>query len=121
MLTLAKATSNKMYVVCDDILTIDDPVYLWRFIHAQSRVEYLIELVNEAEQNRRYDLFTLVLPDDLDLIEGEYLYEIYQSPETGDEDFENMLLLANGVAKVQATFTDNDSYEPTGEDTTYAG
>jgi len=121
MLLLTKAISNKMYVVCDDILTLDNPIYLWRFVHAQTRAQYLIELVNSAEQNQRYDLFTLILPTDLDLTEGEYIYEIYQSDTTGDENYSAMLQLANGVARVQATFTDNESYEPTGTDTTYTG
>lgn len=121
MLLLNKATTNSMYVVCDDLLTITDPFYLWRFINTQTREEYLIELINEAEQNGRYDLFTLILPDDLDLAEGEYVYEIYQSSTQGDEDYSNMLLLSTDVARVQSTFTENDQYEPTGTDTIYTG
>lgn len=121
MLELTKASTNQMYVVCDDVLTITNPTYLWRFVHQVTRKEYLIELVNSAEQNGRYDLFTLTLPTDLNLLEGEYIYEIYQSDTPGDQDYANMLQLANGVARVQATFTDSESYEPTGEDTTYRG
>lgn len=121
MLELSKASTNKMYVVCDDVLTIVDPVYLWRFVSSQDQQQYLIEIVNEAEQNGRYDLFTLILPTDLDLQEGEHTYEIYQSTTPGDEDFENMPMLANGVARVQSTFTTNESYEPTGTDATYKG
>lgn len=121
MLELTKNSANQMFVVCDDILTIADPVYLWRFVHSQTRQEYLIELVNSAEQNRRYDLFTLTLPTDLDLQEGEHTFEIYQSATPGDEDYESMLMLANGVARVISTFEDNQSYEPTGQDTTYRG
>jgi len=121
MLLLNKASSNDMYVVCDDVITIASPVYLWRFVNSVTREQYLIEISNQAEQIGSYDLFELVLPTDLDLQEGEHTYEIYQSPLTGDVDFENMLELANGVARVIATFTDNESYEPTGEDTTYRG
>ena len=121
MLELTKASTNQMHVVCDDILTIANPIYLWRFVHSVTRKEYLIELINAAEQNGRYDLFTLTLPTDLNLLEGEYLYEIYQSSTPNDEDFTNMPQLANGVARVQASFTENQSYEPTGEDTTYRG
>lgn len=121
MLLLSKESLNKMYVVCDDVLTIDNPVYLWRFVNSVTREEHLIELVNSAEQNGRYDLFELTLPSDLDLNEGEYVYEIYQSDLSGDLNFDNMLMLTNGVAKVQATFTDSETYEPTGNDTTYRG
>lgn len=121
MLQLTKASTNLMHVVCDDVLTITNPVYLWRFVHSQTREEYLIELVNSAEQNGRYDLFTLILPTNLDLQEGEHIYEIYQSSTPGNQNYSDMLMLANGVARVQSTFTENESYEPVGEDTTYRG
>lgn len=121
MILLTKDSTNEMNIICDDVLTASNPVYLWRFVSQVERTEHLIELINSAEQNRRYDRFELVLPDDLDLSEGEYIYEVYQSTTPGDEDYSNMPLLANGIAKVQATFTDSDSYEPTGQDTTYRG
>ena len=121
MLLINKTATNSLYVVCDDILTITNPIYLWRFVHSQTRQEFLIELINSAEQNARYDLFTLILPTDLDLEEGEYFYEIYQSDTPSDEDYSTMLQLSNGVARVQATFIESEIYEPTGTDTTYRG
>jgi hypothetical protein len=121
MLLLNKDSENKLYIVCDDILTISDPYYLWRFIHEQTQKEYLIQLVNEKEQNRRFDLFTLTLPDDLDLEEGEYYYYVYESDTDGATDYENMNELTGNVLKVVSTFTANETYEPTGEDTTYRG
>lgn len=121
MLLLNKDSSNKMYVVCDDLLTIASPIYLWRFVNSLTREEYFIELDNAAEQIGSYDLFTLVLPTDLDLQEGEHNYYIYESDTPGDENYSAMTELSNGVARVISTFTENESYEPTGEDTTYRG
>jgi len=121
MIQLQLSSANKMYVVCDDILTITNPIYLWRFYNEQTKVESLIEISNSQEANNRFDLFTLTLPTDLDLKEGVYIWEIYESSSSGDTDYSNMNELANGTAKVVATFTSNTSYEPTGTDTVYQG
>lgn len=121
MLILNRSSENKMYVVCDDILTITNPTYLWRFYNEQTKEEHLIEIANETEQNPRFDLFTLTLPTDLDLNEGIFVWEIYESDTPGDEDYANMNELANGVARVNASFDTNTSYEPQGTDTVYQG
>lgn len=110
-----------MDVVCDDILTIEDPTYLWRIYNEQTKEEHLIELANKQEPNNRFDQFDLILPTDVDLKTGIYSWEIYESDTPGDEDYSNMNLLSNGTAKVVAQFTENDTYEPTGSDTVYNG
>ena len=121
MLLLQLNTANKLYIVCDDILTLTNPVYLWRFYNEQTKEEHLIEIANETEQNPLFDLFTLTLPTDLNLLDGTYSWEIYESASTGDTDYANMNQLSNGVAKVASTFTANTSYEPQGTDTVYEG
>lgn len=122
MENLSLNTVNKLYIKCSDLVTIDDPIYLFRFFNEQSKSDNLIELSNEASSNPRFDLFSLNLPDDLDLKEGVYLWEVYQSDTTGRTDYEDMPLLSNGIAKVLSTFEENDTYEPTtGTDTVYNG
>ena len=121
MIQLQLNTANKMYVVCDDILTITNPTYLWRFYNEQGKVENLIEIANETASNPRFDLFTLTLPTDLDLEEGIFAWQLFESDTPGDTDYGNMNELANGTAKVAATFDINTSYEPTGTDTVYQG
>ena len=121
MLQLIPNSENKLWVVCDDMVTVAEPIYLWRFYNRQTKKEYLIELSNETIANPRFDLFTLNLPDDLDLEEGMYTWEIYQSEETADENYLEMPLLSNGLAKVLTTFEENTTYEPTGSDTVYNG
>lgn len=121
MLQLIPNNENKLWVVCGDMVTVDEPIYLWRFYNRQTKKEYLIELENETVANPRFDLFTLNLPDDLDLEEGLYTWEVYQSEATSDENYLEMPLLSNGLAKVLTTFEENTTYEPTGNDTVYNG
>lgn len=121
MLRLSLNSANTLNVKCDDILTITDPVYLWRIFNEQTKEEHLIELTNAQEQNPRFDQFTLTLPTDLDLKAGVYFWEIYESSTPGDEDYENMNRLSDGLMKVLGEFTANSSYEPTGTDTVYNG
>lgn len=111
---------NKMYLVCHDIATIEDPIYLFRFVNAQTQEQYLIELDNLAIGNSRFDLFELALPDDLDLPAGMYHYHVYQSEEENDENFEGMPELASGRVDVATEFIENETYEPTdGPDEVY--
>ena len=84
MLIISKATANKLNVVCDDILTLTDPVYLWRFVNKTTQIENLIELENQLPSNPRFDQFNLTLPTDLDLESGEYEWYVYVEEITTD-------------------------------------
>lgn len=121
MLHLKQSEINKMYLVCDDILTIENPVYLFRFINVQTVKEDLIELVNELPSNPRGDLFSLELPTQLDLETGYYSYYIYESVNSGDNNFESMPLLASGKMEVKTIFENDTIYENSGEDIVYKG
>lgn len=113
MLHLQKDTANKIYIQVSDLVIIDNPVYLFRFLNTQTQREYLVELTNEYPDNRRFDLFTLTLPDDLDLDTGLYRYWVYESDTTGRTDYANMRTLAENSAELDRTFTSNTVYEPT--------
>lgn len=118
-LILYQNTNNKMPIVTDDIITITSPVYLWRFVNCQTKVENLIELDNTTPEIERCDIFFLNLPVDLELEIGMYEYHVYQSDTPGDEDFEEMLELATGRADVKPTVAEITTYEPTGTDEVY--
>lgn len=113
MLTLQKNKVNTLDVVCNDLLTIQDPVYLWRFVNNVTQQEYLIELENQQPVNPRFDQFLLNLPDDLNLNYGEFSWYIYQSDTPGDEIYDSMILLSSGDMRIIANFLENKSYEPT--------
>jgi len=119
MLHLSQNSTNELYVVCDDILTINNPYYLWRFVHNQTQVEYLIFLTNTEQQNPRFDLFDLVLPTDLDLSTGHYSWWIYEKDNNSDTDYDGLNVLSNGAAEVRTTFEEETEYESTETDKVY--
>ena len=119
MLHLSQNSTNALYVVCDDLLTIDSPYYLWRFVHNQTQVEYLIFLTNSKSDNPRFDLFSLVLPTDLDLSTGHYSWWIYEKDNNSNTDYDGLNVLSNGAAEVLTSFESDTDYEPTDTDTVY--
>lgn len=122
MILLNKATTNTMYVQCDDVLTYSSPYYYFLFKHQQTGEEFLKELVNTTSANERIDIFTLILPTDLDLDEGEYDLKIYESETTGSSTLPNdAVKLSDYAARVIATFNENAEHEPTGQDKVYRG
>lgn len=122
MLHLSLNTANKLYIVVSDMVLIDNPIYLFRFENTQTTTDYLVELTNEEPDNKRFDLFTLTTPTDLDLDSGLYRYWVYESDTTGRTDWENMRVLTEGAADLDRTFTANKVYEPTDtKDTVYKG
>lgn len=121
MLHITTNEINNLYVVCDDVLTESNVVYLWRFVNQQTTEDYLIELNNILLNNPRADLFRLNHPLELDLKTGEHRYYIYQSDTEGREDFENMKLLAEGRAEVETIFQEDINYERESEDIVYKG
>lgn len=122
MLIINKDTANKLNIVCDDILTLTDPVYLWRFVNKTTQVENLIELENQLPSNPRFDKFNLTLPTDLDLESGEYEWFVYESPLTGDTDYSSMNLLSSGDLRVNSDLDQGTSYTPTaGQNYEYNG
>ena len=122
MLIINKDTANKLNIVCDDILTLTDPVYLWRFVNKTTQVENLIELENQLPSNPRFDKFNLTLPTDLDLESGEYEWFVYESPLTGETDYSSMNLLSSGDLRVNSDLDQGTSYTPTaGQNYEYNG
>ena len=122
MLIINKDTANKLNIVCDDILTLTDPVYLWRFVNKTTQVENLIELENQLPSNPRFDQFNLTLPTDLDIESGEYEWFVYESPLTGETDYSTMNLLSSGDLRVNSDLDQDTSYTPTaGQNYEYNG
>ena len=115
MLILSLNSLNVLDIVCNDLLTIENPVYLWRIVNKMTKVESLIELENQQPVNPRFDQFNLTLPDDLDLKAGMYEWWVYQSDTTGRTDYDDMPELSSGDLRVNNATNENESYEPTGE------
>ncbi len=112
-LHLTPNSTNSLYCHVDDMVLIDSPIYLWRWINVQTQEENLIELENLKPDNERFDLFELILPTDLDLDKGFYKVFVYESDQTGRTDFEDMRILRTGAAEIETTFQEGTNYEPT--------
>tara|TARA_R110000796_G_scaffold80127_3_gene177430 strand:- start:227 stop:601 length:375 start_codon:yes stop_codon:yes gene_type:complete len=111
MIYLEKATTNLFQIQVVDMATIDDPIYLFRFIDEQRKKEYLIELDKTNPNNPRAGIFQLNLPTDLDMDSGKYELFIYQSDETGRVDWENMPELTSVRAEVEKEYKTPTVYE----------
>lgn len=118
-LYLQQNSVNEIIIKVNDLQTIEDPIYLFRFVHDTTKEEYLIELDNSEPYLTRASKFSLTLPTDLNLPTGKYRYYVYQSEQTGDEDFDDMIELTMSLADVQTEFNEGTTYEPTGTDTVY--
>ena len=111
MIYLEKVTTNLFQIQVVDMATIDDPIYLFRFIDEQRKKEYLIELDKTNPNNPRAGIFQLNLPTDLDMDSGKYELFIYQSDETGRVDWENMPELTSVRAEVEKEYKTPTVYE----------
>ncbi len=110
MIYLNPNSSNTFFIVCDDIITVEEPVYLFRFIHEQTKEVHFVELENEIPDNARAEKFTLTLPSDVDLDGGYHELNVFQSEESGDRDVDNMLLLWPGKVEVKIEFQNDIVY-----------
>lgn len=119
MLYLSQNSANELEVVCDDLLTIVNPYYLWRLEDQETKIEYLIFLTNSKQNNSRYDEFTLTLPTDLDLPTGTYEWWIYETDDNSTTAYTGLNVLSTGGAKVITEFEEDTDYEPTDTDKVY--
>jgi hypothetical protein len=93
------------------MVTISDPIYLFRFVDEQRKTEFLIELAKGNVNNPRFGIFTLNLPDDLDLKSGKFEMFVYQSDESGRIDWNDMLELTSVRAEVEKEYKTPTTYE----------
>lgn len=119
MITLQTDSSNIIAVTAsmDGKVTESTYYFLFRFFHIETNKDYLIQLDRENIGSKRYDRFTLILPDDLDLPTGKYQYYIYQSTIDGSLIYEGLIQLETGKAfvpdkdKTNTIFEDDDSQD----------
>lgn len=107
MIQLVKNTTNQIYLNVANLREVEGFDYFFTFVHEQEKKEYEITLTDVSSYNYRYSKFALILPTDLDLKkEGDYCYRVY-------EDDTRANLLAIGMAHVDGTPRDNNTYEAT--------
>ena len=111
MIYLQKETTNLINIQVVDMVTISDPIYLFRFVDEQRKTEFLIELAKGNVNNPRFGIFTLNLPTDLDLKSGKFEMFVYQSDESGRVDWNDMLELTSMRAEVEKEYKTPTIYE----------
>ena len=111
MIYLQKETTNLINIQVVDMVTISDPIYLFRFVDEQRKTEFLIELAKGNINNPRFGIFTLNLPTDLDLKSGKFEMFVYQSDESGRVDWDDMLELTSIRAEVEKEYKTPTVYE----------
>jgi hypothetical protein len=88
--------------------------WLFRFVLDQDDFyEYLVYLTDQSVSTVRYNLFYLDEGVDIDFkFLGDYLYEVYQMPDGGSEDFTSGVLVENGKMRlIEAEPTPDTSFE----------
>ena len=91
--------------------------WLFRFVYDQggNQYEYLFYLTDIAtsEQQKRYNLFNLTDPTDIDFEKvGDYHYYIYQMPNGGSINYAEGLLCEQGKALIKGTATVIPAFNP---------
>lgn len=87
MLKIKKQGTTSLIVTATELTTIQNPNYLFEFIHEQSLNTQTCVLTNISQGIPRYDEFVLVDGVDVDFIyDGFYIYNIYQQDSPTNTD-----------------------------------
>ena len=108
MLLLKQNEINKIAVSLSQLVTIQNPNFLFSFFHQQKREYFNFYLTAESRSNR-FDLFLLTLPTDVDLPKGNFIFSIYES-EDETTTTEGKTLLIKGKAEVVTEFPEGTYY-----------
>lgn len=103
MILLTQDTINSIAVTLEELKSDALPDnWLFRFVLDQDdSYEYLVYLTDTSLSPSRYNLFTLDEGTDVDFkFVGDYLYEVYQMPDGGSEDYTQGVKVENGKMRL---------------------
>ena len=95
MIRLNLNASNQVALTLSEAPDGTGTTYLLRFYSTETGEEDTITVTDESLYPDRSQIFTIVMPDDLDLTAGEWHYEAYE-----DVEGEAGALLEQGIAIV---------------------
>jgi len=81
MIYIAKGTTNKIILTLTEVTTVNNPSYLFVFTNEYNKGSSSPILFSTSDTSlypERYNSFTLIEPIDLNLVIGQYTYEIYE-------------------------------------------
>lgn len=116
MILLNKLQSNQIALTLSELANPNVASnWLFRFILEQDKsYEYLKFLTDENANVERYNLFTLILPTDIDFkFKGDYTYYVYQMPDTADTNYLRGSLVEFGKMRLIDTAIVTPTFTPT--------
>lgn len=116
MLKINQAQSNQIVVTLTEKQTLSNPYFLFVFTHEQTNNNSAVILSDTSLYTRRYNEFTFIEGTDLNLISGDYEYNVYE--QTSDSNLNPALadnLLETGKARVLGDVETENYYTPTDE------
>jgi len=100
LLLLLRNQSNPIGVTASERATLDDPFFLFVFENEATREVSKLFSAKLNLSKRRYDLFEITLPSDVDLRAGSYQYSIYEKSSDANTDIPDTSPLEIGLAVV---------------------
>lgn len=76
-----------MVLTLKELQTLDNPYWLFVFYNEENLLNYdSIILTDLSNYKPRFNEFQLTLPTDLDLEQGDYIYEVYEQTSNSNLD-----------------------------------
>jgi hypothetical protein len=116
MILLNKLQSNQIALTLSELANPNVANnWLFRFILEQDKsYEYLKFLTDENANIERFNLFTLILPTDIDFkFKGDYTYYVYQMPDIADTDYTRGTQVEFGKMRLIDTVVTSPTFIPT--------
>lgn len=116
MILLNKNQSNTIALTLSELSSANVASnWLFRFVLEQDKsYEYLKFLTDENTNFERFNLFTLVESTDITFkFKGDYIYYVYQMPDTNDTDYTRGTLVESGKMRLIDTPITTPTFTPT--------
>lgn len=105
-------TDNSISVDAPQTAELDMPFYFFSFAHPQTQKTFEGYFTRNNLSSERFGQFNIILPDDLDMTNGQYKYQIFENVNNVDTDKSLMNLLESGFTFVADDPEQDESYTP---------
>jgi len=113
MIIIERDSINKIDLTLTELVTLANPYYLFVFTNKQTNEVSKCLLTDISVYPERYNRFQLLEPANVELICGDYLYEVYEKSVNNTDIPSSTYLLETGIAKVPTTLLTESVFEST--------
>lgn len=113
MVIINREESNTLDLTLSEKVTISNPYYLFVFTNKQTNEVSKCLLTDSSAYPERYNRFELVEPDDIVLIPGDYIYQVYEKSANNTVIPEAEFLLETGIGRVPVTLLSETEFSST--------